>query len=102
MIDGMKVLFTGDNIDGNPDDPTQNGHEAFVARNSGILEEGYIYGAELMTRVQPDLLLAGHSWAIAHPKHLIERYRAWAYEMRDVLRGLSTDEDYRYWFDPFQ
>ena len=101
IIDGMKVLFTGDNIDGNPDDPIQNGHESIVARNSGILEEGYIYGAELMTRVQPDLLLAGHSWAIAHPKPLIERYRAWAYEMRDVLRGLSTDEDYRYWFDPF-
>ncbi len=101
IIDGMQVLFTGDNIDGNPEDPTQNGHEAFVARNSGILEEGYIYGAELMTRVRPDLILAGHSWAIAHPMPLIERYRAWAYEMREVLRGLSPDEDYRYGFDQF-
>ena len=81
--------------------PSQNGHEAFVARNSGILEEGYIYGAELMTRVRPDLILAGHSWAIAHPMPLIKRYRAWAYEMREVLRGLSPDEDYRYSFDPF-
>src|SRR5437868_15276706 len=67
MVDGKKVIFTGDNIDGNPDDPGQTGHEAIVARNSGILEEGYIYGAELLTRVQPDLILAGHSWAIPHP-----------------------------------
>ena len=101
VIDGKNVFFTGDNIDGNPDDPAQNGHEAIVARNSGILEEGYIYGAELMTRVKPDLILAGHSWAIANPAPLIERYRKWAYEMRETFRTLSTDEDYRYWFDPF-
>jgi glyoxylase-like metal-dependent hydrolase (beta-lactamase superfamily II) len=101
IIDGKTVLFTGDNIDGNPTDPVQNGHEAIVARNSGILEEGYIYGAEMMKRVNPDLILAGHSWAIADPAPLIERYRKWAYEVRDTFRSLSTDEDYRYWFDPF-
>jgi glyoxylase-like metal-dependent hydrolase (beta-lactamase superfamily II) len=28
MIDGRKVAFTGDNIFGDPDDPTQTGHEA--------------------------------------------------------------------------
>ncbi len=101
VIDGKKVLFTGDNIDGNPADPAQNGHEAMVARNSGILEEGYLYGAELMRRVKPDLILAGHSWAIANPAPLIKRYRQWAYEMRETFRSLSTDDDYRYWFDPF-
>ncbi len=101
VIDGKKVIFTGDNIDGNPTDPVQNGHEAIVARNSGILDEGYIYGAELMTRVKPDLILAGHSWAIANPAPLIQRYRQWAYDMRDTFRSLSTDNDYRYWFDPF-
>jgi hypothetical protein len=35
------------------------------------------------------------------PAGLIERYRRWAYEMRDAFRALSPDEDYRYWFDPF-
>jgi len=101
VIDGKTVLFTGDNIDGNPTDPAQNGHEAIVARNSGILEEGYIVGAELMTRLKPNLILAGHSWAIASPAPLIQRYRKWAYQMRDTFGSLSTDEDYRYWFDPF-
>lgn len=28
MIDGRKVAFTGDNIFGDPDNPTQTGHEA--------------------------------------------------------------------------
>jgi len=36
-IGGRKVAFTGDNIFGDPDDPTQTGHEAMVAHNSAIL-----------------------------------------------------------------
>jgi hypothetical protein len=51
--------------------------------------------------VKPDLILAGHSWVIDRPAPLIKRYRKWAYEMRDTFRSLSTDKDYRYWFDPF-
>jgi hypothetical protein len=101
MIDGRKVIFTGDNIFANARDPGHTGHEAIVARNSGILEEGYIYGAELLARVKPDLILGGHSFVMDDPAGLIERYRAWAYSIRETFRSLSTDEDYRYWFDPF-
>jgi len=36
-----------------------------------------------------------------HPTQFIERYRKWSYGMRDAFRTLSTEEDYRYWFDPF-
>jgi hypothetical protein len=35
------------------------------------------------------------------PGRFIERYRGWAYAMRDAFRALSPDDDYRYWFDPF-
>ncbi len=35
------------------------------------------------------------------PAKLIDRYRQWAYDMREGFRALSTDEDYRYWFDPY-
>lgn len=100
-IGGHKVAFTGDNIFGDPDDPTQTGHEAMVAHNSAILEEGYIYGAEYLSRLQPDILVGGHSFVMGRPTQFIERYRKWSYEMRDAFRALSTDEDYRYWFDPF-
>ncbi len=100
-IDGKKVAFTGDNLFGNPRDPAQNGHEAIVARNSGILEEGYIYGAEFLRRLNPDLIVAGHSFVMDQPAGMIERFRKWAYDMRATFQTLSTDEDYRYWFDPY-
>jgi glyoxylase-like metal-dependent hydrolase (beta-lactamase superfamily II) len=101
QIDGRKVAFTGDNIFADPDNPEQNGHEALVARNDAILEEGYIYAGEYLNRLQPDILIGGHSFVMDHPARLIERYKKWGYEMREVFRGLSSEQDYRYWFDPY-
>ena len=101
MIDGKHVAFTGDNIFGDPDNPAQTGHEAMVAHNSAILEEGYIYGAEYLKRMKPDLLVGGHSFVMDHPAAFIERYRRWAYQMRDAFQSLSPDPDYQYFFDPF-
>ncbi|MFO0914540.1 MAG: MBL fold metallo-hydrolase [Pirellulales bacterium] len=101
QIDGQLVVFTGDNIFGDPDDPTQTGHEAMVAHNSAILEEGYIYGSELLSRLQPDVIVGGHSFVMGRPAAFIERYRRWSYEMRDAFQALSSETDYRYWFDPY-
>ena len=100
-IDGRKMAFTGDNIFGDPDDPAQTGHEAVVAHNSAILEEGYIYAAEYLHRLQPDIIVGGHSYVMDHPAAFIERYRKWSYEMRDAFQALSPDPDYRYFFDPY-
>lgn len=101
IIDGRKVAFTGDNIFGRPDDPQQDGHEAVVAHNSAILEEGYIIGAEYLQRLKPDILLGGHSYVMDKPAKFIERYRKWAYDMREVFQTVSSEADYRWWFDPF-
>ena len=101
MIDGRKVAFTGDNIFGDPDDPAQTGHEAMVAHNSAVLEEGYIYGAEFLKRLKPDILIGGHSFVMDRPAKFIERYRRWSYQMRDAFQALSSEKDYRYGFDPF-
>ncbi|MGH8730450.1 MAG: MBL fold metallo-hydrolase, partial [Burkholderiales bacterium] len=100
-IDGRKVVFTGDNIFGDPDDPTQNGHEAVASRCSAIFEEGYIYGGEYLSRIKPDIILGAHSYVMDNPAAFIERYRQWAYQMRDAFRELIAGEDYRYGFDPF-
>ncbi len=100
-IDGRRVAFTGDNIFGDPDDPTQTGHEAVVAHNSAVLDEGYIYGAEFLSRLQPDILLGGHSFVMDRPAAFIERYRTWSYQMRDAFQSLSSDPDYRYGYDPY-
>ena len=72
-----------------------------VAHNSAILEEGYIYGAEYLKQLKPELLMGGHSFVMDRPAKFIERYRKWGYEMRDAFQALSSEKDYRYWFDPF-
>jgi len=101
VIDGRTVVFTGDNIFADPEDPAHTGHEAVVAHNSAILEEGYIHAAEYLARVKPDLLVGGHSYVMDRPGALIGRFRDWAYEIREAFRALSPDEDYRYFYDPY-
>ena len=58
-----------------------------VAHNSSILEEGYIYAADYLRRLQPDLIMGGHSYVMDHPKELIERYHKWAVTIRDVYKS---------------
>jgi glyoxylase-like metal-dependent hydrolase (beta-lactamase superfamily II) len=101
IIDGRHVAFTGDNLFGNSSNPAETGHEAVVARNSAIFEEGYIYGADYLQKLQPDLIVAGHSYVIDRPRGMIERFAAWAREIRDVYQSLSDEKDYRYMFDPY-
>ena len=73
-----------------------------VARNSAIPEEGYIYAAEYLTRLKPDILIGGHSYVMDKPEAMISRYRAWAYEMRKAFQEISHEADYRDWFDPYR
>lgn len=101
MIDGRRVAFTGDNLFADPDDPGQNGHEAVCARNSAIFEEGYIYAADYLRRLKPDLIMGGHSFVMDRPRDLIERFHQWSLAIRDAYQDLSAEEDYRYMFDPY-
>jgi glyoxylase-like metal-dependent hydrolase (beta-lactamase superfamily II) len=101
VIDGKRVAFTGDNIFGAPDDPAQHGHEAVVARNACTVEEGYGYAGRYLHSIAPDLILGGHSWAIADPKPLIDRSMTAADELRAALVDLVPDRDYRLAFDPY-
>jgi len=101
VIDEKEMAFTGDNIFGDPGNLMQTGHEALVARNSAILEEGYIYAAEYLTRLNPDILVGGHSFVMDKPAKMIGRYREWAYQMRKTFQEVSNDADYLCWFDPY-
>ena len=100
-IDGKRVAFTGDNVCANTSDPSQGGNEGVVARNGGALEEGYLYAANYLHGIAPDLLLGGHCWAMENPKELIERFRQRMVALRDAFLSLSVEDDYRYMFDPY-
>lgn len=100
-IDNKKVVFTGDNIFADPLNAQHTGHEALVARNSAILETGYIKGAGYLKELKPDLIVGGHSYIMNDPADLINRYETWSYRMRAILQDLSSLPDYRNWFDPY-
>ncbi|MEM7393399.1 MAG: MBL fold metallo-hydrolase, partial [Verrucomicrobiota bacterium] len=100
-IDGMRVVFTGDNLFGNPEDMLQDGHEAVVARNSGIFEEGYLYASEYLLKLKPDLMIGGHSFVMHDPMEFIQRYNAWAKRIIELYQDLLPDPDYEYLFDPY-
>ncbi|MBW3623298.1 MAG: MBL fold metallo-hydrolase [Armatimonadetes bacterium] len=97
-IDGKAVGFTGDNMFASPN---RSGHDAFIARNRGILEQGYLKCAEALREQDPDLLLGGHAQEIPSPRKQIEHLRDWALKFRDVLTDLSPYPEYEYLIDPY-
>lgn len=100
-IDHRRVAFTGDNIFGSPTLTSQGGNEAVVARNGGTLEEGYLYAADFLHGIAPDLLIGGHCWVMDQPRELIERYKQRMIDLRAAFQDLAGDDDYRILFDPY-
>ena len=100
-LDGKKIVFSGDNIFGDPADPAQDGHECVVARNSAITEEGYLIAARYLQKLQPDIIMGAHSVLMTKPSAFIDRYRDWAERIIAQYKDLLPDPDYAYLFDPY-
>jgi hypothetical protein len=100
-LDGKRIAFTGDNLFGTASDPQQNGHEAVVARNSSILEEGYLLGSAYLKDLQPDIVMGSHSYVMDDPSGFLERYHAWAQKMIRLFKDLLPEADYEYLYDPY-
>lgn len=63
------------------------------------MEDGDGYAGKYLHGITPDLILVGFSWAIENPGPLIERYIAASDDLRAALADLTTEKDYRLWFD---
>ena len=100
-LDGKRIAFTGDNLFGNPADKKQNGHEAVVARNSAIFEEGYLLGSKYLKDIKPDIVMGSHSFVMHDPAEFLGRYHDWSKEIIQHYRGLLPDTNYEYLFDPY-
>ncbi|MGC3972409.1 MAG: MBL fold metallo-hydrolase [Pirellulales bacterium] len=100
-LDGKRIAFTGDNLFGDPADAEQNGHEAVVARNSAIFEEGYLLGSDYLRRLKPDIIMGAHNVLMTNPKAFVERYHVWSKRIIEQYKMLLPDERYEYGYDPF-
>ena len=100
-IDGKRIAFTGDNLFGNPADKKQNGHEAVVARNSAIFEEGYLLGSKYLKDLKPDIVMGSHSFVMHDPAEFLGRFHEWSKEIITHYRELLPDKNYEYLFDPY-
>jgi glyoxylase-like metal-dependent hydrolase (beta-lactamase superfamily II) len=100
-IDGKRLAFTGDNLFGSPADEAQNGHEAVVARNSAIFEEGYLLGSQYLLNLKPDIVMGSHSFVMPEPESFLQRYHAWSKRIIQHYQDLLPGENYEYRFDPY-
>ncbi len=100
-LDGQRIAFTGDNLFGYPADPNQNGHEAVVARNSCIFQEGYLLGSKYLKTLRPDIVMGSHSFVMDQPADFLTRYHDWSKEILGLYQDLLPDKDYEYLFDPY-
>lgn len=100
-LDGQRIAFTGDNLFGNPADPEQDGHECVVARNSALIEEGYLVAAKYLQELKPDVIMGAHSVLMTEPAAFVDRYRDWAERMIQLYRDLLPAGEYEYRYDPY-
>ncbi|CAE7224248.1 gloB_2 [Symbiodinium sp. KB8] len=100
-IDDKRIAFTGDNLFGDPRDRSQTAHDCVVARNSAILAEGHVYGSQYLLKLNPDIIMAAHSYVMPDPQELLQRYHAWSKDMQAAFQQMLSDQDYEYLFDPY-
>jgi glyoxylase-like metal-dependent hydrolase (beta-lactamase superfamily II) len=100
-LDGQKVVFTGDNLFGDPSDPAQNGHECVNARNSAIIEEGYLVAAKYLQQLKPDIIMGAHGVLMTEPAAFVDRFHDWALRAIRKYKDLLPDASYEYGYDPY-
>jgi hypothetical protein len=66
-----------------------------------VLEESYLYAAGYLHTIEPDLLIGGHCWVMPNPREIIARLQIRMTDLRAAFTALSTEDDYRYMFDPY-
>ena len=70
-------------------------------QHSSVNETAYLYAANYLKRLQPDLLIGGHSFVMPEPAAFIDRYHRWAQDIIRAYQGLLPGSEYRYRFDPY-
>jgi glyoxylase-like metal-dependent hydrolase (beta-lactamase superfamily II) len=98
VIDGKKVMFTGDNTwkKIHPD-KTRNG--PVVPQNVYFLDGGFITCAQKMLEYRPDIVCPAHTEEYRPTVEDLEEFLDWAYRLRDVMTGLILQPDPNFGMD---
>jgi glyoxylase-like metal-dependent hydrolase (beta-lactamase superfamily II) len=92
LIDGRKVMFTGDNT-WNKEDPGKTRNGPLVPQNVYFLDGGFISCAQTMIDYSPDLVCPAHTEEYSPARRDLEEFKTWAYRLREVMTELVDQPD---------
>jgi hypothetical protein len=92
VIDGKKVLFTGDNT-WNKLYPEKTRNGPVVPQNEYLLDRGFILCARKMLDYLPDLVCPAHTEEYSPTREDLEEFLSWARSFREVMTGLIDQPD---------
>ena len=98
VIDGRKVMFTGDNT-WKKALPEKFRNGPVVPHNEYFLDGGFITCAELMLKYLPDVVCPAHTEEYSPTRDDLEEFLGWAHRLREVMTGLIDQPDPNFGMD---
>jgi glyoxylase-like metal-dependent hydrolase (beta-lactamase superfamily II) len=98
VVDGKKVMFTGDNT-WKKRDPQKIRNGPLVPHNEYFLDGGFITCARKMLHYMPDIVLPAHTEEYSPTKEDLEQFLGWAHRLRDVMTDLILQPDPNFGMD---
>lgn len=92
VIDGKKVLFTGDGS-WKPIDPSRSMNGPVIPHQDYFLDGGYITSTRKMLEYLPDIVCPSHTDEYYPTREQLEGFHRWALELRDVMTELIDQPD---------
>ncbi len=98
VIDGKKVMFTGDNTWKKQNErKVRNG--PVVPQNEYFLDGGFITCARTMLHYLPDIVCPAHTEVYSPTRQDLEEFLQWAKRLREVMTGLILQPDPNFGMD---
>ncbi len=98
VIDGKKVMFTGDNTWKKRDEQRRR-NGPIIPQNEYFLDGGFITCARKMFDYLPDIVCPAHTEEYSPSKQDLGEFVDWSYEVRDVMTGLISQPDPNFGMD---
>lgn len=98
VIDGKRVLFTGDNT-WKKMDPTRPQNGPLVPQNQYFLDGGFITCARRILDYRPDLICPAHTEEFLPEPGDLEQFLDWALELREVMTQFIDQPDPNFGMD---